>query len=40
VAVLPGLRARSLPKTLLRAAGFDFFTYTTYELTNMATLTN
>jgi uncharacterized membrane protein len=37
-AVVPGLRAASLRKTLLLAAGFGFFTYSTYELTNMATL--
>jgi uncharacterized membrane protein len=37
-AVDPGLRAASLNKTLLLAAGFGFFTYATYELTNMATL--
>jgi uncharacterized membrane protein len=37
-AVAPGLRAASLNKTLLLAAGFGFFTYETYELTNMATL--
>jgi len=39
-AVIPGLRARSLHKTLLHATGFGFFTYITYELTNMATLPN
>jgi len=39
-AVVPGLRARSLRKALLHAAGFGFFTYITYELTNMATLPN
>lgn len=37
-AVLPGLRADSLWLTLGWAAGFGFFTYITYELTNMATL--
>lgn len=37
-ATLPGLHARSLTRTLARAAGFGFFTYMTYELTNMATL--
>lgn len=37
-AVIPGLRARSLRRTLLQASGFGFFTYSTYELTNMATL--
>lgn len=37
-AVLPGLRARSLARSVGAAAGFGFFTYTTYHLTNMATL--
>lgn len=39
-AVAPGLAADSLRKTLLLAAGFGFFTYATYELTNRATLPN
>ncbi|MGB5831274.1 MAG: DUF2177 family protein [Thiohalocapsa sp.] len=39
-AVIPGLQSRSLRKTLLHALGFGFFTYLTYELTNMATLPN
>ncbi|AHF02904.1 membrane protein [Marichromatium purpuratum 984] len=38
MAILPGVEAGSLDKTLLLAAGFGFFTYITYELTNMATL--
>ncbi len=37
-AVAPGLAADSLRKTALWAAGFGFFTYSTYELTNRATL--
>jgi uncharacterized membrane protein len=37
-AVAPGLRDGSIGKTLLLAAGFGFFTYATYDLTNMATL--
>jgi uncharacterized membrane protein len=37
-AVYPGLREPSLLKTLTLAAGFGFFTYATYELTNLATL--
>lgn len=37
-AVAPGLAADSLRKTALWAAGFGFFTYATYELTNRATL--
>ncbi len=39
-AVAPGLAANSLRKTLFLAAGFGFFTYATYELTNRATLPN
>ncbi|GAB0148520.1 MULTISPECIES: DUF2177 family protein [unclassified Marichromatium] len=38
MAILPGVEAGSLDRTLLLAAGFGFFTYITYELTNMATL--
>ncbi|NKN34494.1 DUF2177 family protein [Marichromatium bheemlicum] len=38
MAILPGVAADSLDRTLLLAAGFGFFTYITYELTNMATL--
>lgn len=37
-AIIPGLRAASLMKTGVNAAGFGFFTYMTYDLTNMATL--
>jgi uncharacterized membrane protein len=37
-AVLPGLDAQSLGKAILNGALFGFFTYLTYELTNMATL--
>lgn len=37
-AVIPGLAAQSLRKTGVAAAGFGFFTYMTYELTNRATL--
>jgi uncharacterized membrane protein len=37
-AVIPGLRAASLRKTVLNATGFGLFTYMTYDLTNMATL--
>lgn len=36
--VLPGLKEDSLIKTLLLAAAFGFFTYSTYDLTNLATL--
>jgi len=39
-AVLPGLKDGSLSKTLLLAAAFGFFTYSTYDLTNLATLKN
>lgn len=37
-AVLPGLNRRSLVHTAIMAPAFGFFTYITYELTNMATL--
>jgi uncharacterized membrane protein len=37
-AVVPGLAADSLRKTMRWAAAFGFFTYMTYELTNAATL--
>lgn len=39
-AALPGLKESSLSKTLLLAAAFGFFTYSTYDLTNLATLKN
>jgi uncharacterized membrane protein len=39
-AVLPGLEADSLPKALLWGALYGFFTYATYDLTNLATLRN
>jgi uncharacterized membrane protein len=37
-AVLPGLAEDSLRRALLQAALFGFFTYMTYELTNLATI--
>lgn len=37
-AVIPGLRRASARHTLGLAATFGFFTYLTYDLTNMATL--
>jgi uncharacterized membrane protein len=37
-AVRPGLEAGSLAKTCLFGALFGFFTYATYDLTNLATL--
>jgi len=37
-AVLPGLEADSLPKALVWGALYGFFTYATYDLTNLATL--
>lgn len=37
-AVKPGLEAESLAKTCLYGALFGFFTYATYDLTNLATL--
>ena len=39
-AIVPGLAAGSLSKTLLWGALYGFFTYVTYDLTNMATLKN
>ena len=38
--VKPGLEAQSLAKTMLWGALFGFFTYATYDLTNLATLRN
>lgn len=37
-AVRPGLEAGSLARTCLYGALFGFFTYATYDLTNLATL--
>jgi uncharacterized membrane protein len=37
-AVRPGLEASSLARTCLFGALFGFFTYATYDLTNLATL--
>lgn len=37
-AVLPGLEAQSATKALILGALFGFFTYATYDLTNLATL--
>jgi len=37
-ATIPGLQAQSAQKALLLGAAFGFFTYATYDLTNMATL--
>jgi uncharacterized membrane protein len=39
-AVSPGLEAESLAMTCLLGALFGFFTYATYDLTNLATLRN
>jgi uncharacterized membrane protein len=39
-AVRPGLSAQSLGIACLYGALFGFFTYATYDLTNLATLTN
>jgi len=39
-AVAPALAQGSLARALLNGALFGFFTYLTYELTNMATLPN
>ncbi len=37
-AVVPGLEKDSIIKTILMAALFGFFTYATYDLTNLATM--
>ena len=37
-AVIPGLEADSFQKALLWGALFGFFTYATYDMTNLATL--
>jgi uncharacterized membrane protein len=37
-AVVPGVTAQSMQKTLLLAALFGFFCYMTYDLTNLATV--
>lgn len=39
-AVKPGLEAQSLGRACLWGALFGFFTYATYDLTNLATLQN
>lgn len=39
-AVRPGLEANSLVRTCMLGALFGFFTYATYDLTNLATLRN
>lgn len=39
-AVRPGLEAESLVRTCVLGALFGFFTYATYDLTNLATLRN
>lgn len=36
--VLPGLKEKSLKRTILRAALFGLVTYATYDLTNLATV--
>jgi uncharacterized membrane protein len=38
--VFPGLAKDSLKHTMIYGALFGFFTYTTYDLTNLATLKN
>lgn len=37
-AVIPGIEASSLQKAILWGALFGFFTYATYDMTNLATL--
>ena len=39
-AVMPGIEAKSLFKTVTLAAMFGFFCYMTYDLTNLATVKN
>ncbi|MBW2492232.1 MAG: DUF2177 family protein [Deltaproteobacteria bacterium] len=39
-AVVPALEKDSLGKALLRGSLYGFFTYATYDLTNMATIKN
>ena len=39
-AIVPGLQAGSVRKTLLLGAMFGLVTYATYDLTNMATIKN
>jgi uncharacterized membrane protein len=36
--IIPGYQAQSLSKTLIFSAIFGFMTYSTYDLTNLATL--
>ncbi len=38
--VLPGVKENSLPNTIFRAALFGLITYATYDLTNLATVSN
>lgn len=39
-AIEPGFKSMSIRKTILLGALFGFMTYATYDLTNLATLTN
>jgi uncharacterized membrane protein len=39
-AILPAVEKNSLAKAILSGAVFGFFTYATYDLTNLATLKN
>lgn len=39
-AILPAIEKNSLAKAILSGALFGFFTYATYDLTNLATLKN
>ncbi|MHC1716616.1 MAG: DUF2177 family protein [Candidatus Dojkabacteria bacterium] len=39
-AVIPGYESKSLVKVILLASLFGFLTYSTYDLTNLATLKN
>jgi uncharacterized membrane protein len=38
IAIIPGLKENSLVKAILFGALYGFFTYVTYDLTNLATL--
>jgi len=38
--VLPGMKENSLPNTIFRAVLFGLITYATYDLTNLATVSN
>ena len=39
-AIMPAVEKNSIPKAIIYGAMFGFFTYATYDLTNLATLKN